>query len=108
MVEKVTGDYEQTKVETEDGKATFTNEHIPALINEEDDDPDNDGKITVVKVWEDGDDLLGNRPTVIMVKLLANGEELQTVPVAKIQKVSGRILSLAFIRTQMVKKLNIR
>ena len=83
VVEKVTGDYEQTKVETEDGKTTFTNKHTPALINEEDDDPDNDGKITVMKVWEDGDDLLGNRPTVIMVKLLANGEELQTVPVAK-------------------------
>lgn len=79
VVEKVTSDYEQTKVETEDGKTTFTNKHTPALINEEDDDPENDGKLTVVKTWEDGDDLLGNRPAMITIKLLANGDEIDSV-----------------------------
>ena len=79
VVEKVTGDYEQTKVETEEGKTTFTNKHTPALINEEDDDPENDGKLTVVKTWEDGDDLLGNRPAMITIKLLANGDEIDSV-----------------------------
>lgn len=81
VVEKVTSGYEQTNVETKDDKTTFTNKHIPAMINEEDDDPENDGKFTVVKIWEDGDDLLQFRPKMIMINLLANGEVIETVPV---------------------------
>ena len=83
VVEKVTSGYKQTNVETEDGKTTFINKHTPAMINEEDDDPENDGKLTVVKIWEDGDDLLQFRPKMIMVNLLANGEVIETVPIVE-------------------------
>ena len=76
VVEKVTGDYEQTKVETKDNKTTFTNTHTPELVN-------GDGELTIVKIWEDGDDLLEFRPTMIMVNLLANGEVIDTAPVVE-------------------------
>lgn len=54
---------------------TFTNKHEPELINEEDDDPDNDGKITVQKVWTgEGNELA--RPNSVTVELCANGKRL--------------------------------
>ncbi len=55
----------------------ITNKHKPELINEEDDDPDNDGKITVQKVWTgEGNELA--RPNAITVELYANGKRLGT------------------------------
>lgn len=53
----------------------ITNKHIPELINEDDDDPDNDGKLTVQKIWDgEGNELA--RPTAITVELYANGTRL--------------------------------
>lgn len=53
----------------------ITNKHEPELINEDDDDPDNDGKITVQKVWTgEGNELA--RPNAITVELYANGKRL--------------------------------
>ena len=58
-----------------DGVFTFTNTHEPELINEEDDDPDNDGKLTVQKIWDgEGNELA--RPNAITVELYANGAML--------------------------------
>ena len=55
----------------------ITNKHEPELINEDDDDPDNDGKITVQKVWTgEGNELA--RPNAITVELYANGKRLGT------------------------------
>ncbi len=53
----------------------ITNKHVPELINEDDDDPDNDGKLTVQKVWDgEGNELV--RPTTITIELYANGSRL--------------------------------
>ena len=50
----------------------ITNFHEPELINEDDDDPDNDGKLTVQKLW-DGEDNELVRPTTVTIELYANG-----------------------------------
>ncbi len=55
--------------------ATFTN---TALINTGDDDPTNDGVISVKKEWNDGDET-SNRPESVTVALLAGEEEVDTL-----------------------------
>ena len=58
-----------------DGVFTFTNTHEPELINEDDDDPDNDGKLTVQKIWDgEGNELA--MPDTVTVELYANGKRL--------------------------------
>ena len=52
------------------GAFTFTNTHKPELINEEDDDPDNDGKLTVQKIW-DGKLNEFARPLTVTIELHA-------------------------------------
>ena len=48
----------------------ITNKHIPELINEDDDDPENDGKLTVQKIWTgEGNELV--RPAAVTIELHA-------------------------------------
>ncbi|WP_449159814.1 Cna B-type domain-containing protein [Streptococcus sp.] len=51
-----------------DGKATITNKRIPETTT-----------VTVKKVWDDGQNQDGLRPTTIKVHLLANGTEVQAL-----------------------------
>lgn len=75
VVEEEISDYESDGGKMVGDTFIFTNKHEPELINEEDDDPDNDGKITVQKVWTgEGNELA--RPNAITVDLYANGKRL--------------------------------
>ena len=68
VLEESEDGYTKTNEIINSDSATFTNTHLPELVN-------NNGKIKVTKIWDDGDNLLGIRPNGIFVTLLANGEE---------------------------------
>ena len=70
VVEEGVDGYESDGGEMVNGVFTFTNTHKPELINEEDDDPDNDGKLTVQKIW-DGEDNELVRPNTVTIELHA-------------------------------------
>lgn len=63
----------ETEIEgsTEDG-FVITNTHEPEQID-----------VTVEKIWEDNDDERGLRPDSIMVSLLANGDEIESVAITE-------------------------
>ena len=69
-------DYEYTDKDTYEFDGELENTHIPELVNEDDDDPDNDGQITVTKIWDDEDNKYSSRPESITVLLFADGEEI--------------------------------
>lgn len=79
--EDVTG-YESDGGEMVDGVFTFTNTHEPELINGDDDNPDNDGKLKVTKTWSDENNRLSTRPANITVKLYADGEQIAVAIIA--------------------------
>ena len=71
VVEEAVKGYESDGRKMTDGTFTFVNTHEPELIHEDDDDPNNDGKITVQKIWEgEGNELV--RPSTVMVELHAS------------------------------------
>ena len=71
VVEEAVKGYESDGGKMTDGTFTFVNTHEPELIHEDDDDPNNDGKITVQKIWEgEGNELV--RPSTVMVELHAS------------------------------------
>lgn len=77
VVEEEISDYESDGGKMVGDTFIFTNKHELELINDEDDDPDNDGKITVQKVWTgEGNELA--RPNSVTVELYANGMRLGT------------------------------
>ena len=67
---------EYTDGDTYEFDGELENTHIPELVNEDDDDPDNDGQITVTKTWDDEDNKYSSRPESITVLLFADGEEI--------------------------------
>ncbi len=69
---------EYTDGDTYEFDGELENTHIPELINEDDDDPDNDGQITVTKTWDDEDNKYSSRPALITIILYADGEEIGT------------------------------
>ncbi len=69
-------DYEAVDPESDEYSTTFTNFHEPELINKT-------GEINVKKIWEDGDNKLGIRPSSIYVVLLANGEEADSATISE-------------------------
>ena len=69
-------DDEYTDGDTYEFDGELENTHIPELVNEDDDDPDNDGQITVTKTWDDEDNKYSSRPESITVLLYADGEEI--------------------------------
>ena len=74
MEEEVDG-YVTSEEEIDNGKV-FTNTHKPELIKDDDDDLENDGKLEVIKEWNDNGDALKTRPLNIVVRLYADGEEI--------------------------------
>ncbi len=74
-------DYKQAGALGDAYTTTLTNVHEPELINQDDDDPENDGKLVVTKVWVDGDDSLKTRPSSITIYLYANDEEIDSAVV---------------------------
>ena len=74
MEEEVDG-YVTSEEEIDNGKV-FTNTHKPELIKDDDDDLENDGKLGVIKEWNDNGDALNTRPLNIVVRLYANGKEI--------------------------------
>lgn len=74
-------DYEQTKMISKASATTFTNTHELELINNDDEDEENDGKLTVTKIWDDGDNELNTRPDAIVVNLYANDERIESATI---------------------------
>ena len=74
-------DYEQTEMIGGASATTFTNTHELELINNDDDDEENDGKLTVTKIWDDGDNELNTRPDAIVVNLYANDKKIESATI---------------------------
>ena len=49
--------------------------------NNDDDDEENDGKLTVTKIWDDGDNELNTRPDAIVVNLYANDKKIESATI---------------------------
>ena len=64
--------YELTSTEVEGYITTITNTHTPELTD-----------VTVTKVWDDADNQKGLRPESIVITLLANGKEYETVTITE-------------------------
>ncbi|MDO4747163.1 MAG: Cna B-type domain-containing protein [Candidatus Saccharibacteria bacterium] len=81
VVEEDLSNYDSDGGKMVDGVFTFTNTHEPELIKEDDEDPDNDGKLKVEKTWDDEDNLGNTRPASITVELLADDEVIEVVDI---------------------------
>lgn len=88
---KVPTDYTVDKEEAQfvDGKATITNKRTPETT-----------EVTVKKVWDDAKNQDGLRPASITVRLLANGEKVQTATVSG----EGETWSYTFTNLPVYKK----
>ena len=69
-------DEEYVDADTYEFDGELENYHEPELVNEDDDDPDNDGQITVTKTWDDENNKYSSRPALITVFLYADDEEI--------------------------------
>ncbi len=77
---EITGDVEEGFM--------ITNTHEPELIND-------DGTLTVTKVWDDDDDRDGMRPTDVTVHLWADGSEVGTATLGSEETPTGLWQSVA-------------